>query len=154
MAQEKTIYENYTIDEFGNVFSLISNKYLRQYYDKYGYLYVALNGVKHKVHRLVAEAFIPNPENKPEVDHADRNRTNNHVSNLKWATPKENSNNPNTISHLKAIGERYKTEYGKKIRDKFGNEYISIIEASRQTGKSRSSIQYHLKENTGEWTYV
>lgn len=91
-------YENkYQVSNLGNVKSLVFSKpkLLNQYSDKNGYLITRLwnkNKPKHcKVHRLVAEAFIPNTDNKPTVNHKDLNKSNNHVSNLEWMTRKEQS---------------------------------------------------------------
>ena len=148
------IFNDYDIDENGNVYSYLSNKYLTPQLDRYGYLYITIKSKHYKVHRLVAEAFLENHENKPCIDHIDRNKLNNHYSNLRYVTPKENSNNINTINHLKIIGVKYKKEYGKKIINKSGEMFQSIIEASRQTNIPRSNIQYHLKNKTGEWEYV
>lgn len=62
-----------------------------------------MNGIvtKHRVHRLVAEAFIPNPENKREVDHLNRIRHDNRVENLRWATGLENHANMSTYKNNK-----------------------------------------------------
>ena len=69
-----------------------------------GYCFVILfkDGKREQryVHRLVAQAFIPNPDNKPEVDHIDNDITNNTVSNLRWATHKENQNNEITRARM------------------------------------------------------
>ena len=57
------------------------------------YLYINKKKRQFRLHRLVAEAFIPNPENKPEVDHIDRDGLNNKLDNLRWVTKKENMKN-------------------------------------------------------------
>lgn len=74
-------------------------------FDRGGYEYTILtdwngNTKTIKIHRLVATAFIPNPSNKPCIDHIDCNRRNNYFENLRWVTYKENANNPLTREHL------------------------------------------------------
>lgn len=79
-------------------------KILKQVFDRGGYLIVTLydnnpnNSKNFKVHRLVANAFIANKDNKPQIDHLDCDRSNNRVENLRWCTCKENHSNPNTES--------------------------------------------------------
>ena len=92
----KTIenYEDYQVTSWGRIFSKKSNIFLKPEIHDKGYLRVDLmnkNGKKHcKVHRLVAEAFIPNPQNKPQINHKDGNNQNNSVTNLEWVTNSEN----------------------------------------------------------------
>lgn len=101
----------YEVSSAGRVRSMPGGRHsgqiLSQHEDR-GYMHTSLtrfeNGVRTQkmrwVHRLVAEAFIPNPENKPQVDHIDTNRSNNSKDNLRWATAKENSRNPITYSAI------------------------------------------------------
>lgn len=82
----------------GHLFPIkINGRILRPRVTKLGYLNISLsNGAKYdmttfRLHRLVAKAFIPNPNNLPEVHHIDHNKLNNSVDNLKWVTSKENT---------------------------------------------------------------
>jgi len=88
-------YENYLVSDRGRVFNLKFKRFRKPAKNSCGYFQVDLwkNGVGKtlKVHRLVALAFIPNPENKLTVNHIDSDRTNNFVSNLEWNTYSENS---------------------------------------------------------------
>ena len=99
-------FPNYQVDENGNVYNKQLNRYEKQYANKYkgGYLGVSIkdeNGkaIMKKVHRLVAEAFIPNPNNYQCVDHIDTNVLNNNVKNLRWCSIKMNNNNELTRKH-------------------------------------------------------
>lgn len=95
----------------------VDSKIRKPKIDKDGYCCVSLwiDGVSKEyfIHRLVAQAFVPNPENKPCIDHINTDRTDNRVENLRWCTHKENTNNP--ISREKFLHNRYKVEGERRI---------------------------------------
>lgn len=89
-------FPGYYVDRGGVIYSSKSEhlRELKQYPKTHGYLYVTLfrDGKRYylRVHRLVAEAFIPNPDNLPEVNHKDEDKTNNFAFNLEWCTSHDN----------------------------------------------------------------
>ena len=84
---------------------------------KTGYYRVSLCGKNYCIHKLVAEAFIPNTKNKPQVDHIDCDVSNNCVKNLRWVTQKENNNNYETRKKMAIL---YNGEIARDIAKKNG----------------------------------
>ena len=123
----------YKVSSEGQVFSVLKNKIKEMWADKNGYLKVGLyrgiKGQQKSVHRLVAQAFIPNPENKPEIDHIDTNPTNNAVYNLRWVTRYENRHNP--ISMLKYAEIDHRTNLGKRGKLQPQTKPIRCIELNK-----------------------
>lgn len=101
MGEEwRSVNEMYEVSNKGRVRSLDGvdkagrvhkGRILRQRTTPRGYAALQMHGKDFLVHRLVAQAFIPNPENKPQVNHIDGNKLNNNVENLEWATSSENN---------------------------------------------------------------
>ena len=132
-------YKGYKISNYGNVKSLGNDKtrkekILKPAKDKDGYLYVGLckqGKIKMcKVHRLVAQTFIPNPNDLPQVNHKDEDKINNHVTNLEWCTNEYNIN----------YGTRNQRTSKQVICLETGVIYYSLKEVQRQLGFAQSAI--------------
>lgn len=87
---EKELGANYLIFSDGRVYSKKKNKFLKPFYNTNRYLCVDIYKKNERIHRLVAEKFIPNPNNYNQVNHIDGNKDNNDVSNLEWCSNRMN----------------------------------------------------------------
>lgn len=131
-------------------FFTMSFKKLKLSIKQDGYLVLIISSPKRKsylIHRAVAEAFIPNPENKPQVDHIDCNKLNNSVDNLRWCTHLENMNNPITKERVRATQLATAKSRQKAVLkfDKKGQlieRFESISEAAAKYGGVTSNISF------------
>ena len=132
---------DYQVSSYGRIKSFKKNKEKilkpQMHYKGYEFITLLKNGIskKYKVHRLVAEAFIPNPNNYPVVNHKDENKSNNNVKNLEWCTVSYNN-----IYNGKAV--KIGKKHNKKVKCVTTNEIFNSIKEAREyfNIKSMSSI--------------
>ena len=137
----------YQVSNLGRVKRITTGRVLKPLKHANGYLMVKLskNSIVYTktVHRLVAEAFIPNPEHKSEINHIDENKTNNNVSNLEWMTRKEN------INHGTRTERMSKTQsipiIATNIKTGESKEFYGARECARQLGLTHGNITSVLK---------
>lgn len=156
-------YENYEVTTTGEVINTKTGRVLKQQKDKGGYMQVALGRKKQfLVHRLVAEAFIPNPDNLPEVNHRDEDKTNNYVGtpennytdgNLEWCTHEYNINYGTRNKRISKTVLQLRKD-GSLVR-----VWSSVREIKRQLGYSIGNISQCCsgKQHTAygyKWCYA
>lgn len=149
MIKAITGFENYYIDEYGNVYN--QQKCLRPYITNKGYKCIDLynNGIHKKflIHRLVAQHFIPNPYNYPIVLHLDNNKLNCYFTNLKWGTYSEN----NSAAYLDGLSPIPLPDNRKLYKLYNENETIiccGVSEICNLTQKSDSAIRNYIYRKT------
>ena len=134
-------YDNYLISNYGYVLNTKFNRKVLGRYAAKNKLSYSVSLCKnslcknHLLNRLVAKAFIPNPKEKPEVNHIDNNPSNNHVSNLEWVTGKEN------MAHASRQGRLMRVFTDDILKDILSNRKISSEYYSKLYGISGSTIR-------------
>ncbi|WP_312681466.1 NUMOD4 domain-containing protein [Lactococcus taiwanensis] len=132
-------YENYVVSNLGNVKNIKSNKLLSPGLDKDGYKLVVLyknnKPSTRRVHRLVAQTFIPNHANKPQVNHKNEVRTDNRVENLEWMTSEENANYGSRNLNISKSLKGNKNCLGRKLSNETKLK-LSIISKRRYASKA------------------
>jgi hypothetical protein len=147
-------FENYSVSNLGNVKNNKTNRILKQDNNNKGYKFVKFNGKNKRIHRLVAEAFIPNPENKQCVDHINNIINDNRIENLRWATFQENrfnsSMNKNNTSGFKGINwEKNIKKWRAEIRHNNKKIHIGYFNTKEEANNARVK---KAKELFGEYT--
>lgn len=129
---------NIWVRDDGAVF--VKKRWYYGYTTKDGYKRLTIGKKGYQMHRILAETLLANPDNKPTVDHIDRDRANNHVWNLRWATHHEQ--NQNTIAIDRSVNSygcrfseepnKYRRAYYSKHKDKFARDYKATYQKHKE----------------------
>jgi len=153
MWKDITDFPNYQVSNLGNVrnkkrLNILKPRIVKKDYGYISYeVYISKDGGKQfhkKIHRLVAEAFIANPDNRTEIDHIDRDTSNNHVDNLRWTTRSENVLNTkirsdNTSGHKNIYWNKSRECFQvKKFKDKI-EIYLGAFKTLEEAIKARDA---------------
>ena len=151
----------YEISNLGRVKSLKDNLgrdrelILKPQKRKDGYFTIELKRSTKFLHRIVAEAFIPNPENKPQVNHKDSNRENNQTGNLEWVTASENIFHGYKYGNIKPTRHRLGAQTGEgEFRqiylDQRRNRWVACVEYLNEKGKRAGIKTFSIKKYSSE----
>lgn len=137
-------FPGYYLSKSGKLWRHVGTKWIRckEYLSPKGYLHVNLNGPIKRLNRLVAKTYLPNPHNLPVVMHLDNNKLNNSITNLKWGTYKENS------QQMMREG-RNKGQYVSKLSSEQQLEVVRLYDTGNYTLKELS-----IKFNCGNMSRI
>ena len=140
---------DYNITEKGEVINVKNGRVLKPQLNGKGYLRVSISGKLEFIHRLVAEKYIPNPNNLPQVNHKDGNKLNNKVENLEWSTNRDNRQHA-LANNLHVCGEKctWSKLTEENVRFIRANKNVSAKELAKKFNVSVSTIKDVINNRT------
>lgn len=134
--------KDYTITQNGDIINNKTKRILKPQPNGKGYLRIQIGGTRYFVHRLVAEKYVPNIYNKPQVNHIDGNKLNNNYKNLEWVTNNENRNHA-VLNNLHLCGEDCSWSKLAEVDVLYirNNKQITKTELAKKFNVSRTTIR-------------
>jgi hypothetical protein len=142
---EKPFDTNYVVHSNGQIYSVRSKKFLKPQRTTWGYCIVKLYGKFISVHTIVAKIFIPNPNNLPEVNHKNKNKTDNSVENLEWIKRRDNEIHKHQSKFPGVWYDKNRKKYFSKIRHNSKQIYLGRYKTQEEA--HQAYINYRVIHN-------